>query len=101
MELKTLGIMTDEEAEAQKIYDEKVNHPAHYNQEGCMECIDEMERLVGKDAVAGFCRCNVIKYRYRYNVTRNQTDLDKAEWYIRYLDKLLTESQQAMMGGMF
>lgn len=100
MALKTLGVMTEEEAEAQKVYEEKVNHPDHYNQEGSMECIDEMRLLVGKDDVAGFCRCNVIKYRYRYNVTHNQTDLDKAEWYIRYLDKLLKENPMDMMGGM-
>lgn len=100
MELKTLGIMTDEEAEAQRIYDEKVNHPAHYNEQGGMECIEQMRLLLGKEAVADFCRCNVFKYRYRYNTTKNQTDLDKAEWYVSYLYDLLHENPQDMMGGM-
>lgn len=99
MELKTLGIMTDEEAEAQKVYDEKVNHPAHYNEQGGMECIDQMCLLFGKSVVADFCRCNVFKYRYRYNTTMNQTDLDKAEWYINYLLELEKENQQPMFGG--
>lgn len=99
MELKTLGIMTDEEAEAQKVYDEKVNHPAHYNEQGGMECIDQMCLLFGKSAVADFCRCNVFKYRYRYNTTQNQTDLDKAEWYANYLLELEKENQQPMFGG--
>ena len=99
MELKTLGIMTDEEAEAQKVYDEKVNHPAHYNEQGGMECIEQMCLLFGKPAVADFCRCNVFKYRYRYNTTKNQTDLDKAEWYASYLYDLEHENQPAMMGG--
>lgn len=99
MELKTLGIMTDEEAEAQKVYEEKVNHPAHYNEQGGMECIDQMCLLFGKSAVADFCRCNVYKYRYRYNTTKNQTDLDKAEWYANYLLELDKENQQPMFGG--
>lgn len=98
-EIRTIGIMTDEEAESQQVYDSKVNHPSHYNDEGGMECIDQMVLLFGKPAVADFCRCNIFKYRYRYNSTRNQTDLDKAEWYARYLEGIVSEPQD-MFGGM-
>ncbi len=37
-----------------KAYDEvdMVNHPAHYNRDGAMECIDEMITVFGKDIVA-------------------------------------------------
>ena len=63
---------------------EKVNHPAHY--QGKHECIDEMIALFGVDAVKGFCRCNVHKYRYRANAKGGQEDLDKANWY---MDKLI------------
>ena len=63
---------------------EKVNHPAHY--QGKHECIDEMVALFGVDAVIGFCKCNVHKYRYRADAKNGQEDLDKADWY---MDKLI------------
>lgn len=64
--------------------DEKVDHPAHY--QGKHECIDEMVALFGVDAVIGFCKCNVHKYRFRASAKNGQEDRDKADWYI---DKLI------------
>lgn len=64
--------------------DEKVDHPAHY--QGKHECIDEMVALFGVDAVIGFCKCNVHKYRFRADAKNGQEDLDKAGWY---MDKLI------------
>lgn len=84
-----IGIQSNEELE----YEKKVNHPDHYNQDGRMECIDQMVLLFGRAAVADFCRCNIFKYQYRYNTTNNQTDIDKAEWYAQYLEQLESESQ--------
>ncbi len=66
------------------IAEEKVNHPSHY--QGKHECIDEMIALFGVDAVIGFCKCNVHKYRYRAKAKNGQEDLDKADWY---MDKLM------------
>lgn len=63
---------------------DNVNHPAHY--QGKHECIDEMISLFGIDAVIGFCKCNVYKYRYRADKKNGEEDLKKAEWYI---DKLI------------
>ncbi len=63
---------------------ENVNHPAHY--QGKHECIDEMIALFGVEAVKGFCKCNVHKYRYRAKAKGGQEDLDKADWY---MDKLM------------
>ena len=61
---------------------EKVDHPAHYNAEGAMECIDEMVLLFGREATMHFCLCNAWKYRYRSNEKNGQEDMDKANWYI-------------------
>lgn len=85
--LNTIGIQSEAEIE----YQNKVNHPAHYNQNDRLECIEQMVLLFGRQAVSDFCRCNIFKYQYRYVDTQNQTDLDKAEWYAQYLDKLVAE----------
>lgn len=61
-----------------------VDHPAHY--QGKHECIDEMISLFGVDAVIGFCKCNVYKYRYRADKKNGEEDIKKAEWY---MDKLM------------
>lgn len=61
-----------------------VNHPAHY--QGEHECIDEMISLFGVEAVKGFCRCNVYKYRYRADRKNGNEDIQKADWY---MDKLM------------
>lgn len=66
--------------------EEKVNHPKHY--QGKYECIDEMIVLFGIDAVIGFCKCNVHKYRYRFENKNGQEDLDKANWYLEKLMEL-------------
>lgn len=85
--LNCIGIQSDEEL----VYDKEVNHPDHYNT-GDMECIYMMRLLFGDDAVIGFCKCNVFKYIYRAQHKGGQTDLDKADWYAEYLDKLEAEA---------
>jgi hypothetical protein len=65
---------------------DNVNHPQHY--QGKHECIDEMIALFGVEAVKGFCKCNVYKYRYRADRKNGEEDLKKAEWYMDYLMKL-------------
>lgn len=64
----------------------KVDHPAHY--QGKHECIDEMVALFGVDAVIGFCKCNVHKYRFRASAKNGQEYLDKADWYMEKLMEL-------------
>lgn len=64
-----------------------VNHPSHYCREDAMESIDEMLAVFGKDAVMGFCICNVWKYRYRAGDKNGQEDLKKSDWYMKkYLE---------------
>lgn len=65
-----------------------VNHPSHYNQEGGMECIDEMILIFGREATMHFCLCNAWKYRYRANEKNGKEDMDKANWYIKKYKEL-------------
>ena len=60
-----------------------VDHPSHYNREGAMETIDEMEVLFGLKATFDFCRLNAWKYRARANAKNGQEDMEKSDWYIR------------------
>ena len=60
-----------------------VNHPAHYNREGGMECIEEMLMIFGKDAVKTFCLLNAWKYRYRAADKNGEEDLKKSDFYIK------------------
>ena len=70
---------------------DKVNHPEHYNF-GKHECIEEMERLFGPEAVLHWCMCNVYKYRYRATHKNGAEDLKKADWY---MDKVIEMQKEA------
>lgn len=67
---------------------ETVNHPSHYNREGSMECIEEMELIFGREAVRTFCILNAWKYRYRDNLKGGEEDRMKANWYISKVKEL-------------
>lgn len=56
-----------------------VNHPSHY--EGKYECIEEMIKLIGKEAVGYFCYGNVFKYIWRCWGKNSFEDIQKAKWY--------------------
>ena len=80
---------------------DSVNHPAHYERGGAMECIDEMLLVFGKDAVMNFCLCNAWKYRYRAAAKNGDEDYSKSDWYLRKyrelkegVNKIETPSQQ-------
>lgn len=62
-----------------------INHPEHYTF-GKHECIEEMERMFGKETVLHWCMCNVYKYRYRATHKNGEEDLKKADWY---MDKII------------
>lgn len=67
--------------------DKGIDHPKHYNQEGRMECIQEMELMFGKMEVETFCRLNAYKYFYRAGTKDGEAkekDLAKAQWYLNY-----------------
>lgn len=70
--------------------EQAVNHPEHY--QGKHECIEVMRAMFGDEAVAGFCRCNSFKYRFRAGNKDGNTyeqDIAKAEWYENYLIEML------------
>lgn len=69
---------------------EKINHPAHYNQG--IETIVYIESLgIAED----FCAGNAIKYlsRYKYKGTPID-DLKKAQWYVNRLIQMLEEGEK-------
>lgn len=67
---------------------EAVDHPDHYNRDGSMECIDEMVKVFGVEAVKNFCLLNVWKYRYRAAGKNGEEDLRKSDWYMRKFAEL-------------
>lgn len=67
-----------------------VTKPKHYNREGAMETIDEMELLFGLQATYDFCRLNAWKYRARANAKNGEEDMQKSDWYIRKASEIKT-----------
>lgn len=67
---------------------EMVDHPAHYNRDGSMECIDEMVLVFGAKATMDFCLLSVWKYRYRAADKGGAEDLEKSDWYMRKYQEL-------------
>ena len=62
--------------------DEDVNSPAHYAQQGDIECIDAMESMMSREEIIGYLRGNSFKYRWRFRKKGNAVkDLRKAQWY--------------------
>lgn len=64
---------------------EKVNHPKHYEGNTSLECIECMRVAFGMKAVCDFCLCNAFKYMWRYKNKNGEEDLNKAKWYLRYV----------------
>lgn len=61
---------------------DNVNHPAHYEGNTSLECIDVMEIAFGAEATAYFCMCNAFKYLWRHKHKNGLEDLEKAGWYL-------------------
>ena len=62
--------------------DDDVNSPAHYADQGAVECIDAMESMLSREEFIGFLRGNSFKYRWRCRSKGNAVkDLRKAQWY--------------------
>lgn len=72
---------------------EYVDGPAHYHG---TECIENMRKLFGDEAVRWFCICNAYKYRFRDGskpgVSAEQ-DHEKAHWYEDYAVKMMGEQR--------
>lgn len=67
---------------------DNVNHPAHYERDGAIECIDEMMMIFGPQTVMDFCKCNAWKYRYRAADKNGSEDISKSDWYMRKYKEL-------------
>ena len=84
-------IQQDEQPSASRY--EYVDGPAHYNG---TECIENMRKLYGDEAVRWFCICNAYKYRFRLGnkpgVSAEQ-DEEKAYWYEDYATKMMSEQR--------
>lgn len=68
-----------------------VNHPAHYELPGGLECFDFILASQGIEAAKGFCAGNVIKYMCRALRKNGQEDHLKAQWYLNKLVELEQE----------
>lgn len=70
---------------------DNVNHPSHYTQ-GEVECIDAIKASMTKEEFLGYLKGNAMKYLWRYRSKKNpQEDLQKANWYLWYLQKMVDE----------
>lgn len=69
-----------------------VNHPAHYNRDGAMECIREMVVVFGYKATINFCKLNAWKYRYRASEKNGAEDMAKSDWYVKMVEELTAEA---------
>ena len=63
-----------------------VNHPEHYCKGG-IECIDAIRASMSKEAFAGYCKGNCLKYIWRYEDKNGIEDLQKAAVYLKWLMK--------------
>lgn len=70
---------------------DSVNHPAHYESQTSLECIDVMEIAFGANAVGDFCLCNAFKYLWRYKHKGGKEDLRKAKWYLDRFEVIESE----------
>lgn len=75
---------------------DNVNHPRHYEGSCSLECIEAMEVLLGRNAVYDFCLCNAFKYMWRFKNKNGVEDLNKAHWYLNYVERLGRNDMSAL-----
>lgn len=73
---------------------DNVNHPAHYEREGAIECIEEMLMIFGYEETMIFCKLNAWKYRYRAADKNGAEDIAKSDWYMRTYKELKNEDPE-------
>ena len=77
--------------EPKKLEPDPINHPAHYESQTSLECIDVIEIAFGAEAVGNFCLCNAFKYLWRYKHKGGAEDIQKAEWYLNHYSDIVGE----------
>ena len=70
---------------------DNVNHPAHYQTPGGIECIDMISSTLGEEGFSNYCQGNIIKYVVRYRQKGGIESLQKARWYLDTLIRLREE----------
>lgn len=84
-----------------KVKEENIEHPKHYNREGGMECLEEMILIFGKEVVKNFCLCNAWKYRYRAADKNGEEDLRKSDFYIAKYKELNDAINKSKSSGVY
>ena len=72
---------------------DNVNNPKHYEGHTSLECIECMRVAFGEEAVYHFCLCNAFKYLWRYKNKNGAEDIDKAKWYLNYVQRDIMEEK--------
>lgn len=78
------GCIKDEAHERFMNIRDAVHSPSHYCKGG-IECIDAIRASMTKEAFAGYCKGNVIKYVFRYEQKGGKESLEKASVYLKWL----------------
>ena len=71
-------------------YDDKVNHPSHYNRYS-REVIESIKGLCTPDEFRGYLKGNIIKYSARYSGKDGIQDIDKLAKYNQFLKEFELE----------
>lgn len=62
---------------------DNINHPAHYQSDAGVECIDAIHAALGDDGFVAHCRGTAMKYVFRAGKKGSTAeDLRKAAWYL-------------------
>lgn len=67
---------------------DNVNHPAYYEREDAIECIDEMEMVFGVEDTMSYCKLRAWALRYRATANNGQEDIKKSDCYMRKYKEL-------------
>lgn len=69
---------------------DEVDHPAHYQTDSGIECIDAIQAALTPEEFAGFCKGNSLKYLWRAGKKGQKAkDLGKASWYLKKIQEIM------------
>lgn len=74
-------------------YDDKVNHPSHYNKYS-REVIESIKGLCTPEEFRGYLKGNIIKYSARYSDKDGVQDIDKLAKYTQFLKEFELEQAE-------
>lgn len=65
---------------------DNVSNPKHYNTSS-IECIQAIKAMLTEEEFRGYTKGNALKYLWRERYKNGDEDLQKAEWYLGYLNQ--------------